>query len=767
MKIAHTVFRGEGGGNAADLLNNMKSIISVFFTALVCSSLNAQQIEGVVYGSNQDGSKKSLSAANVFWEGTQQGVITKPDGKFSIDIPSSGKTRLIASYVGYQNDTIDILSVTKQVVFLLSEGVALGETVVSARRKGSYISRITPIQTELITTSGLQKMACCNLAESFENSATVTVGFTDAVSGAKQIQMLGLSGIYTQMLDENIPALRGLSSTFGWNYVPGPWLESIQVSKGTSSVVNGYESTTGQINLEFKKPNHTETLFINLFGSNDGRLEANLTSAAPVGKKLWTGLMLHGSTEQMEHDANHDDFMDMPQTKLLNVYNRWLYENPEKGVESRMGVKFLYDERDGGQISKIANYQTHIENRNLNIFNKTGFSFGKREDQSIGIINSFTQHELNSVYGAKSYDGKQNSFYSNILVSSYIVNTAHKYVVGGSFLYDRFEERFSDTLSVNVTPLTQLFREEIVPGVFAQYTWSGHEKVTLIVGLRGDYHNRFGMLFTPRTNVKYNFTDHIIFRVSAGRGYRSPNIISENIGLLASSKKYNIQSINDLDIEKAWNYGANLTFYIPMPRNETMTVSMDYYRTDFDNQAIVDMEYNRQQIYFYNLHGKSYANAWQMDLNTTLFKGFDVFAAFRWNDTKITYSRNDQNFTVNKPLTGKYRGLVNLSYATNFEKWKFDITAQFNGSSRFPSLNGYHAAEERSPAYPLYFAQITKKTKRLDFYAGSENIFNYKQKNPILNPENNPFGPNFDASRIWGPLMGRKFYAGIRLRIEN
>jgi outer membrane receptor for ferrienterochelin and colicin len=745
----------------------MKYIVNLLFFTAVCCNLNAQQLNGVVYGNHQDGSRTALPAANVYWEGTQKGVSADAEGKFSIDFPSGEKFRLIASFIGYQNDTIHIPAGTKQVEFELWEGVVLGEAVISARRKGSYISRITPIQTEIITGAGLQKMACCNLAESFENSATVTVGFTDAVSGAKQIQMLGLSGIYTQMLDENIPALRGLASVFGWNYVPGPWLESIQVSKGTSSVVNGYESTTGQINLEFKKPDLSETLFLNLFGSSDGRLEANLTSAVPVGKYLWTGLMLHGSTEQTEHDANHDGFLDMPKTKLFNIYNRWLYENPEKEIESRTGFKFLYDERDGGQISEIARYQTHIENRNFNVSNKTGFAFGrKHENQSIGIINSFTHHEINSVYGAKSYDGKQNSFYSNVLVSSYIVNPSHKYVVGGSFLYDRFDEQYSDTLSINITPLTQFQREEFVPGAFAQYTYSGNEKMTFIIGLRGDYHSRFGMLFTPRTNFKYNITDHIIFRVSAGRGYRSPNVISENIGFLASSRNYQIQNIKNLDMEKAWNYGANLTFYIPMPKNETLTVGLDYYRTDFDNQAIVDMEYHPRYVFFYNLNGKSYANAWQVDMNTTLFKGFDVFAAFRLNDTKITYSKGEQNFTTEKPLTSKYRALVNLSYATKFEKWKIDFTAQFNGSSRLPSLsdNGYFAVKEWSPAYSLYFVQISKKTKRLDIYAGCENIFNYKQKNPIVAAEN-PYSWNFDASRIWGPLMGRKIYAGIRLRI--
>ena len=759
----------------------MKYLILLFFTISICCSLNAQKINGVVYGIDHDDQRITLPAANVYWEGTGQGATTNADGKFSIDKPTGGKNRLIASFTGYQSDTISVPSGNYQVEFVLIEGVMLSEAIISARQRGSYLSRITPIHTEFITGTGLQKMACCNLAESFENSASVTVAFTDAVSGAKQIQMLGLSGIYTQMLAENIPTMRGLASTFGWNYVPGPWLESIQVSKGTSSVVNGYESTTGQINLEFKKPNQTEPLFLNLFGSNDGRMEANLTSATPVAKYLWTGLMLHGSTEQMEHDVNHDGFTDMPKTKLYNVYNRWVYENPEKEVESRTGFKFLYDERDGGQISEIARYQTHIENRNFNVYNKTGFAIGKHEehnedeeceeqheDSSIGIITNFTHHEINSTYGVKTYSGKQNTFYANVLVSSFIANPSHKYVAGGSFMYDGFDESYSDMLTVNnndapILPY-RLLREEFVPGAFFQYTYAGNEKLTVIAGLRGDYHNRYGMLFTPRTNVKYNITDDIIFRVSAGRGYRSPNVISENIGYLASSRHFNIQSIKDLDIEKAWNYGANLTFYIPMPGDKTVTIGMDYYRTEFDNQAIVDMEYDRRQIYFYNLNGKSYANAWQIDVNATPFTGFDIFAAFRVTDTKVTYSNNNQIFTAEKPLTNKYRGLVNLSYATKFEKWKFDVTAQFNGSSRLPNLNGFNDAEERSPAFPLYFAQISKKTKRLDIYAGCENIFNYKQKNPIIDA-GNPFGTDFDASRIWGPLMGRKFYVGMRLRI--
>ena len=761
----------------------LKTIKILFLLLLLCTCLNAQQISGVVFGIHQTNDRETLFGANVFWEGTQQAVTTDVDGKFSISIPQTVKRRLIASFVGYQNDTIDVPIGANNVEFVLIEGFLLDETVVSSRLRGNYLSRITPIQTEVITTSGLQKMACCNLAESFENSASVTVGFTDAVSGAKQIQMLGLSGIYTQMLDENIPTLRGLSSTFGWNYIPSPWLESIQVSKGTSSVINGYESTTGQINLEYKKPDNTETLFINLFGADDGRIEANVTSAVQVGEKTWTGLMLHGSTEFLEHDTNKDGFMDMPKTQLYNIYNRWLYNNHDSEVESRTDVKFLYDKREGGQTSEAIKqlshskgYHTNIENNNISLSNKTGFAFGEKEGQSVGIISSYKRHVINSEYGDKHYSGSQNSLYANVLISSYFSNTNHKYTVGGSFMYDLYDESYFDAHPENISELPKQFeysREEIVPGAFAQYTFSYLERLIFIIGLRADYNSYYGkMLITPRTNFKYNFTENIIFRASAGRGFRSSNIISENIGFLASSRIINVQAAMDLDIEKAWNYGANLTFYIPMPNDKNFTIGLDYYRTYFDNQIITDMEYDKRQIYFYNLSGKSYANAWQADVNVTPLKGFDIFAAFRLNDTKITYNNGGvESITVDKTLTNKYRGLINLSYYTNFEKWKFDFTAQFNGSSRLPSLNGYNAPEERSPAYQMYFAQISKKTKRLDVYVGCENIFDYKQNynegeilSPIIEPDN-PFSANFDASRIWGPLMGRKLYAGIRLRL--
>ncbi|MDR2026232.1 MAG: TonB-dependent receptor, partial [Prevotellaceae bacterium] len=652
----------------------------------------------------------------------------------------------------------------------------LNEIVITSHTKGSFLPVSSLAKKEIITKGGLMKMACCNLSESFENSASVTVGFTDAVSGARQIQLLGLSGIYSQILAENIPALRGLASTFGWNYIPSHWLESIQISKGSSSVTNGYESVTGQINLEFIKPNNTEPLSVDFYADDDRHFEGNLTSSVKLNDKLWTGLMLSGTTGTEVHDENSDNFLDMPKVRYINAYNRWFYLNGDKGIQSRTGIKFLYENRIAGQDSLchikhgipyrgIELFETVINNRNAAIENKTGFAVGNRENQSIGIINSFAIHEQNLRFGKKTFDGIQKSYYANVLFSSYIRTTEHRYTVGASFVYDDYRTAYLDSLQYSQTPLTHIDRTETVTGVFGEYTYTHPAGLTVALGLRADYNSCFGWLSTPRGNVKYDINRYITLRVSAGRGFRSPNAVSENIGLMASSRRFDLAAVGGLDIEKAWNFGGNLALNIPVWNGQTAILSVDYFRTDFQNRFITDIERDRNAVYFYSLgDGRSYAGAWQADFSTSLFKGFDVYAAFRYSSNRITYTDGDLQYETEQALVSRYRGLLNLSYATPLRRWIFDVTAQVNGPSRLPGLNGYDSETVYSPVFPVYFAQATRNSKYFDIYLGVENILAYTQRDPIREWET-PFSRDFDASMIWGPLRGRRIYAGVRIRI--
>jgi outer membrane cobalamin receptor len=750
----------------------MVRYLFAFLLMFLSFQLNAGNIVGYVYHLNQQGEKTPLQNANVYFSDLSVGTTTDDAGKFTIERKTKDDVFLIAAFAGFKADTVLINnSEFNEIEFVLKDATILKSVTVTGTNIYNVLNKNAHIKTEVINKTGLMKMACCNLSESFENSATVTVGFSDAVSGAKQVQLLGLSGNYTQLMAENVPTLRGLATSFGWSFTPGSWLESIQLSKGASSVVNGYEAISGQINLEFKKPNNTEPLFINLFADEFGCYEANITAATQVSDNLWTALLLSGTLDNKPHDYNGDNFLDMPQRQFVNAYNRWLYISPN-GLQSRTGIKFLYENRIGGHdpfhsnsVSAGAHYTTDIQNRNFTIENKTGFSVGSKEGQSVGIISSFTHHEQNSVFGLRTFAGNQTSFYTNLLFTSHIgTGNSHKYTVGGSLILDNFKTNYLDSIIFNQTPFTELNRREIAPGIFGEYTFSPTDKFALIAGLRTDYNSKYGWLFTPRANVKYNLTNNLIFRASIGKGYRVPNAISDNIGILASSRKLYVENIATLDIEKAWNYGGNFTFYVPIWDEKKLTLSLDYFHTEFQNQAVIDTERDNNSVYFYNLNGRSYADAWQADVSVTPFTRFDVFAAFRYNNTQITYSDGTENYQVEKPLTSRFRGLINLSYATKFRKWVFDFTTQVNGPTRIPWLNGYNSELKESPVFPILFAQITKNTKWFDVYVGAENILGYKQNNPIINAEN-PFDQGFESSFVWGPIVGRKLYAGVRIRI--
>jgi outer membrane receptor for ferrienterochelin and colicin len=535
-------------------------------------------------------------------------------------------------------------------------------------------------------------------------------------------------------------------------------MESIQVSKGTSSVKNGYESITGQINVEFKKPDNKEKLFLNFYANQAGRLEGNINSSIRVSPKWNTAVFGHISNQSTKLDHNGDTFLDDPMFTQVNLFNRWNYYSDK--MEGMFGVKFLNEERKGGQVDYYSAedpvqknlYGTEISTNRLEAFSKTGF-FLNRPESSIGWINSYIYHDMNSFFGNNIYDAREHNFYSNLMLQTYIRNTAHIITAGLSYVLDALDENLNDSA---------FQRTEHVPGAFAEYSWVVPEKFTLLAGMRADYNNLHGFFFTPRLHLKYAFSEHLVARVSAGRGTRSANVIAENLSLLTTSRRFVFRQ--EPGLEQAWNYGINLTRYIDILGRE-MTVSAEYYRTDFTSQVIVDKEENTDQVLVYNLDGRSYANTYQVEVKYELIPRMDITLAFRYNDVKMTIG-DELKY---EPLVNRYKGLVTASYATNLRKWQFDFTAQFNGPSRIPStvmLPVEYRMAEYSPFYTILNAQVTKFFKRWEIYLGGENLTNYKQHHPIIAYED-PFGPYFDASNIWGPISGVKIYAGVRFLLKH
>jgi outer membrane receptor for ferrienterochelin and colicin len=615
------------------------------------------------------------------------------------------------------------------------------------------------MHVENIAGEELCKAACCNLSQSFETNASVDAAYSDAATGAKQIRLLGLSGRYVQLMTENFPNYYGLSTPFGLEYIPGPWMEAIQVSKGTAAVINGYEAITGQINIEYKKPKESEPLYVNMLVNDKGRTEINLNGRWIINDKWSAMLMTHHGWSLKKNDVNNDNFLDHPLVDRQLLFARADYKN--KGYTSRIGVKYFYENRLGGQMNydpDISNldqpaYGININTNRYEAFWKNGYVIPEMKSTSIAFINNMSYHEHDGIYGKNEYNANQISYYGNLMWQSIIVNHHHTYNAGLSLKYDKYDEQLNDL---------PLIREEIVPGAYAQYSMDLENGLSAIAGIRVDHHNEFGMFYTPRFHLKYKPNGITVIRASAGKGWRTANILAENSFLLASSRTMIID--NDILPEEAWNSGISVTQYFHV-RNREWTISAEYYRTWFQNQLVVDIDSDVDYVHFSNLDGKSYSNTYQIELSAPLIKGLSLRTAYRFNDVKQSIGGE----LLEVPLTSRSKSFITTSYKTNLEKWQFDVTAQINGGGRIPSTAEnieIYQREESFDAYPMLHAQITKFFKTWSIYLGVENILDYRQENPII-AANDPFGNNFDAAMVWGPLEGRKFYLGLRWEIKN
>jgi len=721
-------------------------------------------LTGVVMEENKKGSFTPIGNASIHSLHNNNMIMTDSNGvfRFTTQIP----TQLVISYVGFKSDTVSITSLSEiKVILKNSSTTNLGAVIVKSKRPSTYISNLSTLNTLTITSKELTKAACCNLSESFETSPSVDVNYSDGVTGLKQIQLLGLSGSYSQLITENVPEIRGLTGTFGLNFVPGTWLESIEVTKGIGSVVNGYESISGQINIEEKKPDKAEKLLLNGYANNMGRLESNLNLIHKLNDKWSTALLSHYSTAIAKNDNNKDGFLDMPMGRQINLINRWKYMD-NKGWIVQLAIKAVNDKKQAGEVDFNPNKDKFTSNHyglgyNIEQYTATakiGFSFPQKKFKSLGLILSATDFKNEAYYGMRPYTGKQNTLYGNLIYQSIIGNSFHKFRTGLSFTNENVKENFINK---------NFKRRETVPGAFFEYTMSAITNFTAIAGIRADQHNEYGFLVTPRLHLKYDIDKNSSFRFTAGSGFRTANIFADNISHLASNRNFLIQSHNNygygLGYEKAWNFGLNFTHKFRINTNHG-SLSIDAYRTNFNKQTVIDVDANPQQVNIYPLQGKSYSSSIQAELNYSPLDRFDIRLAYRYLDVKTKYMSG----TLAKPLIAKHRAFINLAYETE-SNWKFDYTTQWNGKKRIPNTSSNPTDKQMadfSPAYIQMMAQVTKTLgTKWDLYAGAENITNYTQKNIIISADD-PFSPYFDAGMVWGPVNERIIYFGFRFKIK-
>ena len=753
-------------------MNRSRKILSLvlLLVGVIGGSLKAQDtLRGLVKGTETTAELHPLVGASVHWLNTEIGTITDENGKFSLP-RTNGSDSLVIRYYSY-TDTVEALDVSGEITFALDyyqrreERNELEDVEIRDRLTTSGFSRLDPKGVELIRSSEFRKAACCNLSESFETNPSVDASFTDAVTGTKQIKMLGLSGAYVNVTSENMPLMSGLPSVYGLSSIPSTWVKNLQLSKGTGSVVNGFEGIAGQINVDHYLPDAKEAFVLNGYGNIGGRLEGNAVWNKQISQVVGTSVMGYAANVSQLNDRNNDGFLDMPLKDEVGFLNRWKFHGL-RGLMGQVNVRAHTSKARSGQLNYYSDEPSitipyyHYENATdeIQAFAKMGYVSRKEPLASIGTQWMYAHYDQEAVFGGRWLRARQNAFYGNLITQYPLSGEKHMMKMGLSSRMDDFREdiRWTGLDSANFD------RRERVSGLFAEYTFEPSERLTLVAGIRGDIHNYYGTFMTPRLHLRYAVAEKTTLRISGGRGQRSPNVLTDNLGLLVSSRIWEF-SPNTTNVpgygflpEIGWNFGGSVTQEFTLDYREGR-VRADFFRTNFTQQVVVDRE-DPQAVAIYPLDGSSFANSFLIEASYELIRRLDVRIAYRYYDVRTKYNSG----LLLQPFNPRHRGFANIAFKTRKRGFLFDYTFQYIGRQRIPGPD-----MEESPSFTMMNAQVNKEIgKTFEIYIGGENLLDFRQPDPIIEASK-PFSPAFDASMVWGPIFGRTLYTGFRLKINK
>lgn len=739
----------------------MRYIIIILINLLWAGNLLSQIVTGTVVETGEDDVLKPLVGATVKIMNSKVGDITDKEGKFELDLSKADTMRtMVVSFIGYTSDTTYLDGKMNQFEIMIEPIARTTGTVEVTAEKPAQFTDIKTIKQEVITQTMFRRSACCALSEAFEKNATAEVSYSDAVTGVKQIHLLGLKGDYSLLTTEIIPAFAGIANKFALEIIPSTWMENISITKGAASVVNGYEGITGQVNVDYKKSFDMKPLELNVYANSSQRLDFNLTSGLHLSSNLSTGIFASGRIFKNRQDHNSDGFIDVPENQQLNLANRWIYVT--EGFEAQGFMRFAEDTYNSGQMNfdhkKSVQSQANIFGSQTNFKRYeffTKFALLETEDNhsSTALILSGAANDLNAFAGKKNITDNEKYFYAKIVSKGEFGTTEEDYYnIGGSFsLLNRkgvYTEKIYDT---------NIVEKERVGGVFGEVSYSPIKDLSVVAGVRADYHNIHKLLITPRLHLKYDISEATKLRLSAGRGWRTPSFF-DNATTIASSRILFPDSV--LNIEEAWNFGASVHTNFELA---TLPVSLDIdaYRTMFVNQVVADNDANENAVFIHNVKNMAYANNLQAQVLVTLIKNFDVAFAYRYNDSRSYLGGNIKIL----PLQSPHRTLLTASYATEEKDWQFDGTFIWNSYGRIPISHHTEHTGEYFDGFVRLNAQVSKRFDELEFYVGAENINNFTQHEAVLGYEA-PFDQGFDATQIWGPLDGRMFYLGARFSLK-
>jgi outer membrane receptor for ferrienterochelin and colicins len=746
----------------------MKKIYIILFIFITLVDLYSQEkntdIDGVVYGVTGN-TKEILDGAVVKWINTRIGTLTENGGKFCIDSEKISDKRLLVIFVGYKTDTVSVGDKNFLEV-VLQNNTSTKTIVVEGKVNTSFISDEN-VKTEVITQMELKKDACCDLSGCFGKNASVDVAVTDILTNTKELKVLGLEGSYTQILIDNMPTMTGLVTKYGVTSIPGSLINKITISKGSNSVIQGYESISGIMNVLLKDYSSSEKVYVSGFLNSAFEPQFNLNAATKI--KDWNTLFAFQTVQESKRvDDNGDGFLDMPLTRRYMFYNKWNYGSLEKNDNTTaiIGIKYLDERRTGGQknfdyeqnLGSNSIYGQTVNLRNGDAYARFGHSFENEKQLKVFLTGGF--FEQNSYFGTTKYDGKQKNFSVNALYEFPIYKKSYLRF-GASYKYENIIEDVNFLSPTLKTYAGNYDKLESVPGIYTEGSFEFKKlNLSLIGGMRVDYHNDYNTIATPRFLVRYQMTEKTVVRASFGTGFRTVNPFSEYPSFLASGK--DIKGLRDVKPEKTINYGIDILQYFVIG-GLSGNINFDFYKTVFNNKVIAECDVMPYMYMFTNFEDAG-SNVFQIESSVNFLQHLDFKLAYKFID--LYYFKNGER--LEQPFNSKHRILSGITYTYPGNSWILNLTMQWFGKQVLPSTAKYPVQYQRateSDAYTMLNMQFTKNFKYFETYAGVENLLNYTQSNPIIGADN-PFDKNFETSYVWGPTRGRDFYLGFRYLIK-
>jgi outer membrane receptor for ferrienterochelin and colicins len=740
--------------------------VSFLFVWPLCAQQATGGLAGIVV-SGQD----TLEAASVILLKTDFATNTDKNGRFEWkDIPA-GSYQLRVSFVGYENFQEEIIinpgKPTHIKVSLVQLTASLKETVITGTMKeASKLESVTPV--DLYTAKYFERTPSNNLWNALGSVNGIFPDVDNGVANTSDIQINGIEGNYTLVLIDGVPAMNGLAGVYALQALPMDIIDKIEIVRGAASTLYGSDAMAGVINIITKNPATAPTFTANVYLTSMLETNADLTAAAQL-KKVSVLFALNAENMNTRWDINSDNFMDVPLTNRVNVYNKWSFKRKDEKVAA-VYARGLFEDRFGGQMStpgRLIGSDIYYTEWVRTYQWQAGFQYQLPVKEKLMLMADYSEHYQQSYYGTFYYAGRQKKLFAQLTWNKK-VDTHNDLLLGAGYRL----KYYADNTSLSDGGLTGLDKFLHIAGVFMEDEISMRNMHKLIIGVRCDYAGGVGPQILPRVNYKWNTADEKnVLRLGFTTGYRIPDPVNDGFGIMNGSRQ--VQVIGKLNAETDFTVSGNYTRVQELPGG-ILSLDVSPFLTYFT--SYIDPDYSQPGFVIYeNSNAGLMAPGFSMNADFTFNFPLKIGIGVTYCDV---YEIDDSAGVKTKDPTEHAPHLTSnfyLSYTFPAPQLSIDWTGNFISPMLLVTEpNDYRPAE--SPWYTIQNIQITKKFRNgMEFYFGVKNFFNFVQSNPIMRPfdpfnrltnVNNPNGYVFDTEYGFTTTQGITGFVGFKYRFH-